>query len=114
MQTLLPTINRVPGHGARTPVWEHEGGRSHWLRERVGPAVSVVGLDGRQGTQTDFRHGSNFLCAPALPCQAFKANSQQEIFLSEAGPMSQSRLSKRSQYFLHSGYTWIISGEGLA
>lgn len=117
VQTLPPTINHVPGHGARTPVCEHEGGRRHWLRERVGPAVSMVGLGGRQGMQTDFRHGSNFLCAPAPPQQAFKANSQQEgheIFLPEAGPVSQSRLSKRSQYFLHSGYTWIISGEGLA
>ena len=33
VQTLPPTNNRVPGHGACTPVWEHEGGRHHWLRE---------------------------------------------------------------------------------
>ena len=66
-----------------------------------------MGLGRQQGMQTDFSHRSNFLCAPALPCQACKANS-------EVGPVSQSRFSKRSQYFLHSGYTWIISEKGLA
>lgn len=107
MQTLPPTNNHVPGCGACTPVWEHEGGRHHWLRDRVGPAERVVSLGRQQGMQTDFRHGSYFLCASAPPCQAFKANS-------EAGLVSQSHLSKRSQYFLHSGYTWIISEEGSA
>ena len=33
VQTLPPTNNRAPGHGACTPVWEHEGARHHWLRE---------------------------------------------------------------------------------
>ena len=57
VQTLPPTSNHVPGRGACTPVWEHEGGRHHWLRERVGPAERAVDLGRQQGMQTDFSQG---------------------------------------------------------
>lgn len=31
-----PQTIMCPAAGPHTPVWEHEGGRHHWLRDRVG------------------------------------------------------------------------------
>ena len=78
MQTLPPANNRVPGHGAHSPGWEHKEGRRHWPGERVGPAVRAVGLVRQQGMWIDCRHGSNFLCAPPPPGQASEAKSPAE------------------------------------